>query len=445
MPAVELPGLYVDGVAATVAVERPTLVNRDPGPGETGVPLEWFVALEVLDAGPDGVDRAATQIWLDGVLAFDGSVVPEVQPGFDGPRAEVVETADTLRVVLDPAAPFASEATVTVRVVSQTNGGAHLLDETYPFVAEDRTAPRVVSAQATGPRTLQIGFDEDVLVAAPAGFAVLPIELPAVTPTPISATAEGPVVSLLLDTEMTPDVAYQVTVVGVTDLHGNPVLPPDDTAVFAGFRPARPVRRRFDLWTMLPRHNRRTDATRDLRRFIACLQEVADLLLAEVDRYPDIFDFERAPEDFLDLILRDLGNPFPFDLDELGKRRLASVLVEMYRQKGTAVGIENAIRFFLGIDITAITAFAGTTLVLGESELGVDWELGPSSRFARYAFNVEVDVPLSDTERRQIRTIVDYLKPAHTHFVDLIEPGLPPTFDHWELGVSELGWTADLH
>ncbi len=92
-----------------------------------------------------------------------------------------------------------------------------------------------------------------------------------------------------------------------------------------------------------------------------------------------------ASEDFLDLILQDLGNPFPFDLYVLGKRRLASVLVEMYRQKGTEAGIENAIRFFLGIDVTAITPFTGTTLVLGESELGVDWELGPSDRFARYA------------------------------------------------------------
>lgn len=92
------------------------------------------------------------------------------------------------------------------------------------------------------------------------------------------------------------------------------------------------------------------DHTGDLFRFIACLQEVTNLLLADVDRWPDIFDLERAPEAFVDLILRDLGNPFPFELDAMGKRRLASVLVEMYRQKGTAKGIQNAIRFFLGID-----------------------------------------------------------------------------------------------
>ncbi len=83
--------------------------------------------------------------------------------------------------------------------------------------------------------------------------------------------------------------------------------------------------------------------------------------------------------------------------------------------------------------------------MLGESELGIDWELGPSDRFARYAFDVTVGIPLADTERQQLRAIVDYMRPAHTHFADLIEPGPPPTFEHWELGVSELGVTTDLH
>ena len=56
-----------------------------------------------------------------------------------------------------------------------------------------------------------------------------------------------------------------------------------------------------------------------------------------------------------------------------------------------------------------------------------------------------MDVPLTDTQRSQIRAIVDYLKPAHTHFVELIEPGPPPSYDHWELGISELGVTSLLH
>ncbi|GMV43549.1 MAG: hypothetical protein AMXMBFR64_52650 [Myxococcales bacterium] len=201
----------------------------------------------------------------------------------------VVETADTLRVVLDPLVPFASQAVVEVLVVSATNGGAHALDQSYVFTAEDRTAPRVVSAQATARRVVQIGFDEDVLVTDPSAFAFTPLGFPAVPLAPVSAEAAGTVVTVTLHTEMTPDIAYEAAVAGVADVHFNPILGPDDRAVFTGFRPPRPAERRFDLWSMVPRYNRRADVTGDLRRFIACLQEVADLLLAEGDRFGDVF------------------------------------------------------------------------------------------------------------------------------------------------------------
>ncbi len=445
MPSFELPALFVDAVAFVAALDRPVLVNRDPGPDELAVPIDASVALELVDPGPDGIDRAVTRVWIDGALAFVGGGVPELQPGFDGPDAGVVQTVDTLRVVLHPTTFFASEALVSVRVVSATDGGAHALDITYSFRIEDRTAPRLVGGQATGQHTVDIAFDEAVQVTDASGFSLVPLDFPAVPVTVVDAEADGAMVRLTVDPEMTPDVRYEVVAAGVADLSGNPVLPPFDRVVVQGFRPARPDARRFDLWSMLPKHNRREDQTGDLWRFIACLQEVTDLLLAEVDRFPEVFDIERAPEAFVDLILADLGNPFPFDLDELGKRRLASVLVEMYRQKGTARGIINAVRFFLGVEIQAVTAYAGEALVLGESELGVDWILGPSSRFALYAFDVIVDVPLTDAQRSQLRAIVEYLKPAHTHFVNLIEPAPPAFIDHWELGVSEIGVTTDLH
>jgi len=388
MSALELPALYVDSVALVAATPRLVLVNRDPSPGESGVPIDATLALELVDTGPDGVERSTARVWIDGVLAFDGSAVPELAPAFAGSLASVTQTTDTLRVVLHPVVPLASLATVHVRVLAQTVGGAASLDQVYSFVVEDRTAPRVVGAQALAQKTVRVGFDEPVLVPSAASFLLTPKGAPAVSVTVAGANVEGSVVLLTLDTEMTPDVLHEIVAVGVTDLFGNAVLGPYDRASFTGFRPARPLTRRFDLWRMLPKHNRRDDHTGDLLRFIACLQEVTDLLLADVDRWPDIFDLERAPEAFVDLILRDLGNPFPFELDAMGKRRLASVLVEMYRQKGTAKGIQNAIRFFLGIDISAITPFNADTLYLGESLLGVDWVLGPSDRFARYAFAV---------------------------------------------------------
>jgi phage tail-like protein len=444
MNEIELPSLVIDALALTVATGRPLLVNRDPGPGEAGVPLTSTIALELLDTTPVGVALSSVKVWIDGELAFEGSLSPGWSAAFGGPRAELTQEVESLRLQLDPLAPFASQATVIVRVVAATSDG-QALDETYAFAAEDRTAPRLLAAVALGPRRIRLAFDEPITIVDAAGLTLRALAAPAVALTVVGAVATDTLVDLNVRPEMTPEVLHQVKVAGVTDARGNIILPPFDTASFAGWRPPRPASRRFDLWSMLPRHNRRSDATGDLARFIACLQEVVDLLLAEIDRFSDLFDLERAPPPFLDLLLRDLGNPFAFDLDTLGKRRLAAVLVEMYRQKGTAVGIRNAVRFFLGVDVEEITPLAGTALVLGESELDVDWELGPSDRFARYAFDVRISRALTLAERRQLRALVEYLKPAHTHFINLLEPVPPAIPAHWELGLSDIGDTSVLH
>ncbi|MDJ0767106.1 MAG: phage tail protein [Myxococcota bacterium] len=435
MPIAELPALSIEVIAATQADARLCLINRHPGPGEENVPFDWTIALEIVDTGPDGVDLDATQIWVDDALAFDTGVF---QPDFAGPGSDLAITADSLRIFIDPVAHFESQATVAVRVVSATIGGAYDLDETYSFIIEDRTAPRVLAAQATGQRLIRIGFDENVKVIDPSGFSFQSLDLPAVPISPVSAILRGSVVEVVVHTEMTPDARYQVTVDGVADINDNPILPPYNATVFTGFRPVRPDNRRFNLWEFVPKYNRRIDETGDLRRFIDCLQEVLDLLLSEIDRFPNIWDIERAPESFLDLILLDLGNPFLFDLSELSKRRLASLLLDLYKLKGTALGIQNAIRFFLGIEVE-IVPFTADVMSLGESELGVDWILGPSDRFALYAFNIEVDQKPTNTQREQIRAIVELTKPGHTHFVDLLYPDDSPSLHHWELGISELG------
>ncbi|HEU4406566.1 MAG TPA: phage tail protein [Polyangiaceae bacterium] len=439
MPELELPALVVDDVVAVAAPERLVLINRDPGPDEAGVPLGAAIALELADTGGGGIDVAETRVWVGQAIAFAGR--GPLAP-FDGLRAGVVVERGDVRLVLDPRAPFGSLERVEVRVASKTLDGQAALDATYAFVAEDRTAPRVLTAAAPGPRRVVVAFDEPVGVGHGFAAAFAALDAPAVPVATAQARAEGSLLLLDLEPELSPGARYEVRVEGVVDPNGNAVLPPFDRATFVAPRPPRPARRRFDLWSMLPKHNRRADATGDLARFIACLQEVTDLALADVDRFADLLDLERAPEPFVDAMLEDLGNPFRFELGELQKRRLASVLVEMYRQKGTETGIRNAVRFLVGVEVTRVLAFAGTALTLGESELGVDWELGPSERFARYAFHVEVSRPLSPPERRQVRALIDLLKPGHTHFLGIIEPTLLHGVEHWVLGISDLGDTT---
>jgi phage tail-like protein len=430
----ELPRLRVHRVSAIESAERIALINRHPGSDEQNVAINSAIELSIVDFGTDGIDTAFTRVWVSDVLAFDAVI----QAGFDGPRSLVVETADSLQIILDPLVPFESESQVSVHVITQTLGGAYSLDETYSFTVEDRTAPKVIAAEAVGSKTVRVGFDEEVVVWDPTGFLFEAKALPAVPILPVAATASQTLVDIALDPEMTPAVQYELTVQGVIDTNDNPVLPPYDTVRFTGFRPAVPPDRRFRLWEMVPKHNRRADDTGDLRRFISCLQEVTELILAEIDRYPDIFDIERASEGFLDLILQDLGNPFKFDLNALDKARLASILVELYKQKGTEKGIVNAIRFFMGLEVEVLPLTADL-LGLGEAEIGVNWILGTSERYALYSFNIRVDRELSETEKKQLRDIVELVKPGHTHFIELLMPGPPPSDDAWVIGVSVIG------
>lgn len=450
--ALELPAVYLGVFLLDPAPIRPALINRDPEPGEVEVPLGSAVSLDITDVGPDGIDATATKVSVAGNLAFSGGAF---QPGFDGPGSNATNpTPDTLRLTIQPSAPFASQENVPVRVVTATVGGAFTLDTTYAFTCQDLTAPKLVAAQARALKRVRASFDEAVKqvdatapddALNPARYRIVRRSAPSVDVSVVAVEAvSSSAVDLVTDLELTPGAAYQLFVSGVVDLDGNVIAAPDDRAAFTGFVPAYPTTRRFTLFGLLAEMNRREDETGDLHHFLACLQEPTDLLLAQVDGFTDILDPDLAPEAFVDLMLDELGDPFPFDLGLTDKRRLANLLVAIYREKGTAAGIKNAIRFFLGIEID-ITTYTGEALVLGESLLGENWILGPSNSFAAYAFEVAVPRALTDEERRRIRMIVNYMRPAHTHFVRLVEPAIPEFIDHLELGLSELGENWMLH
>jgi phage tail-like protein len=312
----------------------------------------------------------------------------------------------------------------------------------------------VVGAQARELARVRVSFDRAVKqddpgavgdVLHPARYALTRLSAPAMEASVVGVeAATSSAVDLLTDVPLTPGASYRVDVDGADDASGAPIGADDGSAVFTGFVPPRPGNRVFDLYRFLPEINRREDETGDLRRFLSCLQEVTDLVLVDIDRFTDILDPDLAPEPVLDLMLSELGNPFAFDLSDIDKRRLLNVLVAMYRQKGTAPGIINAVRFFLGLEVQ-ITAYAGEALTLGESLLGEDWVLGPSSSFAALAFEVVSPRILATEERQRLRQIVNYLRPAQTHLARLVEPVPPEAVDHVELGLSELGESWLLH
>lgn len=429
------------------------LINRNPEPGETGVPGETDIFLEVISTVGTVVD-ANTSVFVNDVLAYSAGTF---EPGFDG-AASAASTpfAGTRRIRIDPTNDFDSEEEITVRVVSEDSSGA-LLDSSYSFTIEDLTTPTLNSAIALSPKTLRVTFSEPVQQAEAtnaSNYAISRLSLTKIDGTNYAAPQVSvSVVSveklttssylLTTDIEMTFGTSYSVTATGIDDVSGNQIAPPLNSVTFVAFKPTPVAGRSFSLKRFLPKKNFREDKTGDLVKFVALLQESVDLWLYSIDKWTDILDPDIAPELFVDAMLIDLGNPFDFDLSLVDKRRLLRVLVRIYKSKGTLIGIERAVLFFLGLTIEAIPCNEDAW-TLGIHELGDTTILGGGGPTI-YSFEIVSPIELTEEQREQIRKIVDYMKVAHEHLKGFVEPTSAVIVDHWELGVSELGDTTSLH
>lgn len=458
----ELPAFYIDEVVFDdlglgAGAEFLAILNRNPEPSESQVYLANNIQLDLAADIPiptTGIEIRIT-VTPDGgapgseVVAFD--TAGAFASGWDGAAsATSTPETNTRRYVIDPTVDFNSLDVVTVRVIGALGGRS--IDRTYSFTIEDKTLPILLSATAQTKKTVRLLFDETMstaTAAVAANYMIARASVPSVELSVISVEHAGSIVDVTLDVEMTPGATYTITAAGVEDMFGNVIAAPDNVSQFVGFAPTVDERRSFQLYRMLQQKARDLDTSGELLKFLLCFQEPTDLLLCQIDRWSDILDPDICPADFLDAFLTDLGNPFDFELDDLSKRKLIRILVPIYKQKGTEIGIINVIRFFTGLEVT-INTYAGEGWILGEDELGDSMTegtaiLGIGTQASKYSFEIESAVVLTDEQTEQIRAIADYMKPGHTHLIDIIDPTSVIVIDHLELGFSELGDNWILH
>ncbi len=421
-----LATLAIDSAEVIAASDRFVLIMRDPQVDETGIPVDSNIRLRIVDldgsaAAPDstitaaliGIDQGAGEVtgWNGTAFAapWNGAASAEVKSTVADPYCFKDYTLD------QGAAVFDSQQDVTVHVqLSTTVGGwghagwGHFpfgtiasspasVDISYVFTSADVEQPSILSAEAIDPETVRVTFDDamaitgsgSVLDASAWSFVrqnVAPY--PAVTLTPTAVAVVGlsgnSVFDITTNWEMTPGQTYQVTVAStVTDSSDN--LIDTATVTFTGFSPEKPTGRVWDFWRMMPLKNRQEDATGDLEKFARCIDETMQLLTFGVDHWTDQFDPDLATDAEIDLLLYDLGNPFDWaelDLSAQERRKLLRVLVEIYKSKGTADGIEDAIFFLLGEVVEAVEYLAGGW------ELGID-ELGEGNIAQIFSDNAE--------------------------------------------------------
>jgi phage tail-like protein len=237
-------------------------------------------------------------------------------------------------------------------------------------------------------RTIHVSFANGVTPEAPTDdtafdvsrWALVPDDestAPRYTPTIESVVADddGLGATITADQELTPGIVYGAICTGVTGITDNGV---DNVAAFVALSiTSAPRSRSFRFLDMLPPINADEDAGEDEARFIGSLQEASDLLFDYADRWIEIFDADLAPENFLDNILADLGNPFVFPeaLSVVEKRKLCQLLVKIYKLKGSIPGMQAVILFFLGLQSEFIAydglgSLLGDALSVGDAELG---------------------------------------------------------------------------
>lgn len=204
---------------------------------------------------------------------------------------------------------------------------------------------------------------------------------------------------------------------------------------------------RIDLWSLFPEADKDEDllAEGQLRRMACVLQDALNLLWHRCDTLLTINDPDTCPRQWVDHLLYTMGNPFVFPLTELEKRRLIAVLVGIYKRVGTKQVIEDTLAFFTGITFQCQAFHGANYWQLGTSVLHVTTVLGPSSAYAKNAYEIISPVALTADQRRQVREIAEYLDPVYMHLIRIVEPGeTPGTLQFWVLGQSSLGFTAQL-
>jgi len=465
-----LATLGIDSAEVTVSPSgRYVLIQRDPQPDETDIPITTDVIFMLvdLDGAPNdpGLVTPAFDFYVDGnhVLSFVGGV-----PVWTAPWTGVYEThtpsspyAFWKFTSQQPGTLFTSEQEVPVQLDLLSGGGwghapwghfpwGHIPAATpaqtylYSFTIEDLTPPKLISAQGIDPFTVRVTFDDDMALSGTSSALDLAnwantiqrwnvdplpgvtldvtgvVVADVVTPYPVpvawvyaNATARtgatgfveddvgkiafqesdstywmlidtsptwlaveiGAQFDLTVNWEMTPDCPYEITAnPNLEDDAGNTMDPSYSSAAFPGFAPEIPEGRAFSHWEhMIPAKNKREDLTRDLERTSNCIEEVLAWMMYYVDRFTDQFDPDKATDEQIDAMLYDMGNPFSawteLELTANQKRKLLRILIEIYKSKGTAWGIEQTIFFLLG-EVVHVVPYLQGGWVLGEDALG---------------------------------------------------------------------------
>lgn len=178
-----------------------------------------------------------------------------------------------------------------------------------------------------------------------------------------------------------------------------------------------------------------------LRKLVVVLQDVLNSLWHRVDQLQFIRDPGLCPDELVDFLLYEVGNPFRFALTTAQKRLLVSALPELYKRIGTEQGIEDFLFRLLNIKFEITPYVEGDFWTLGVDKLNLTTMLGPGTARARNSYEIFSPVTLTDDEERIVTDVAEWADPYNMHLSRIVQPGDTPGpgGGYWVLNVSALG------
>lgn len=144
----------------------------------------------------------------------------------------------------------------------------------------------------------------------------------------------------------------------------------------------------------------------DTDKFMNIFQYGIDLMRQDIAGMMDQYDYEKAEEQFLDLMIIESGFKINFVVTVQIKRKVVKTAADMLKKRGTDVGIIYAVKEILDIDIT-IDHGQKTGFSLGNNSLGIDTLLG----FGGYFLHLIIQSPILTADELDAMTkLVDFIK-----------------------------------
>jgi phage tail-like protein len=162
-----------------------------------------------------------------------------------------------------------------------------------------------------------------------------------------------------------------------------------------------------------------------LRRFLLISAHLTSGVEENLEFVHELFDPRITSEKWLPWLASWLAMPLLEGWDEEKRREIIQRTPELYRKRGTAEGLELALRLFADVKARIREGeWPYPGLVIGRSStIGKDTVLSPPV-FASQCFTVELPDRKAEISRERLRTVqalVETEKPAHAHYALVFE------------------------